>query len=116
MSLNHLLDHLVTVWRATESAGTLRSVTRTWSAGTRTSLPAAIQVRGERQGDTGGGERTTGTYLGFMRAGADVQEGDILQVTAGPDNWGFLLVGGVSSPRGHHTELELVDTPEDPTS
>jgi hypothetical protein len=116
MSIDHLLDHLVSVWRKTESTGTLRSVTRSWSNTGRTNVPAAIQTRSEKQGDTGGGERTTGTYLGFMRAAADVQEGDIIQVTAGPGSWGFLLVDGVDEPRGHHTELELTDTAEDPTS
>ena len=118
MGIGHLLDHTVTVWRATESldAGGLRSVQKTWSSTGRTSLPAAIQVKGEAEGDTGAGERTTGTYQGFMLPEAPVQEGDIVQVTAGPGSWGFLLVGGVSAPRGHHTEMELTDTEEDPTS
>jgi hypothetical protein len=114
MSIRHLLDHVLTVWRATESTGVLRSVSRSWSSGSRTGLPGAIQVRGEQVGDTGGGERVLGKYLGFMLAGADVIEGDIVEVTAGPGVWGFLKVIGVSTPRGHHIELELEDTAEEP--
>lgn len=114
MSLAHLLDHTVTIWRATEgfASGGLRTVDKTWSSTGRTGLKAAIQVQGESRGDTGGGERTLGTHLGFMDAGANVQEGDIVQVTAGPGTWQNMLVEGVSPPRGHHVELELSVTAE----
>jgi len=117
MSIDHLLDHTVTVHRPTkgDDAGGMGSREDSWDS-TRTGKAAAIQVKGESRDDTGGGERTTGSYLGFMAAGADVQEDDVIQVTAGPDSWGFLEVVGVSSPRGHHTELELRDTRKDPTA
>jgi len=56
-----------------------------------------------------------GQYVAFMLKDADVQEGDILTVTSGPGSFGYLLAQGVSSPRGHHTEVVLSQTTEDPT-
>lgn len=102
-------DHTVTVWRSTESRGALREVTRSWSKvagaiGTR----MGVQPRRERRQDTGGGERVTGEYAGYGPAGLDVQEGDVVQVTAGPEAPCSLLVDAASRPLGHHLEATMV--------
>lgn len=128
MSFRSLLNHTLSRYRSTESKGTNESVVRTWAPGGgfssgfdlgfTSSLAGAVQVKGESWSDDGGGERVIGKYLVFLLAGADVLEGDILAVTAGPDaaNFGFLWVDGVSQPRGHHTEVEAHATKEDPTT
>lgn len=119
MSLTHLLTHTVDIYRCSQDAGPLRTVERTWGplSVDRTGVGADVQTRGERQADDGGGERTAGTHLCFMDVGEDVQEGDILHVRTGPgaSEFPFLWVEGYSTPRGHHIELQLTATKEDPT-
>lgn len=111
MSYASLLNHTVSVWRSTESTGTLGAVVRTWAV-VATGLAAAIQVQEERWESAGPGEMTHGKYKGFLDVDADVEEGDVVEVTAGPGTFGFLKVHRVYRPRGHHTELTLSDTRE----
>lgn len=114
MSYSGLLNHVVTRYRKTETLGALRAVELTWSA--LTDLPAAIQVLDEVRTDEAGGTLTGGHYRGFMLAGVDVEESDILSVTAGPGSFGFLKVQSAYQPRGHHMQLRLTHTTEDPTA
>lgn len=118
MSYSGLLDHTVTVYRKSQTVGTLRSVKRTYLP-VAVGAPMAVQTFSERFRDARGGQLTQGDYLGFAEVDLDVQEGDILAVTGGADGWdniGWLKVDGVSRPRGHHTEVVLVSTTEDPTA
>lgn len=119
MSVAALLDQECTIWRPTESVGTLRSVDRAWDDTGRTGVAIAIQVRtrgGEILARRPGGELVTSQYLAFLETGADVEEGDIIEHTAGPGAFGFLEVHGKREPRGDHIELDLRETGEDPTA
>lgn len=113
MSYTSLLNHVVTRYRKTETFGALRATEETWTS--LAGLPAAIQVLDEIRTEEAGGTMTGGHYRGFMLAGADVQESDIITVTAGPGSFGYLKVQSVYAPRGHHTQLRLTHTTEDPT-
>jgi phosphoribosylaminoimidazole (AIR) synthetase len=120
MAYAELLQHTVTRYRKTEALGTLRAVGLSWAA--VTGLKARITVSDEARTDEMGGTMTGGVYKGYMLAGADVQESDILAVTAGSGagSWGYLKVHKVYPVAGrsteHHVELRLTHTTEDPTA
>jgi len=103
-------DHTVTVWGSQEVRGpTFGDVTRSW-----TTVPGmdgvriAIQAKRETRQDAGPGERVVGEYMGYGPATLDVSEGDIAEITAGPDAPLTLKVDSVYRPRGRHTELVLI--------
>lgn len=118
MTYSGLLGHVVTVYRKSQTVTSLRTVKRVF---TPVVVGAAMEVQTypERYGDARGGQMVTGRYIGFGEAGLDIREGDIVAVTDGPEGWdnfGWLKVDGVSHPRGHHPEVELSSTTEDPTA
>src|SRR5690606_2964046 len=83
----HLFDHTVTIWGSQDVRGsTFGDVSRTWS---RVPLMAdveiALQVKRETRQDAGPGERVVGEYHGFGAAALDVIEGDVVEVTDGPE-------------------------------
>jgi hypothetical protein len=115
MSFAGLLNHQVTVYRKTETTGLIGSVDRSWSVNA-SAVKAAVQVKAEMRADpSGAGEQVVGTYRVYAASSADIVEGDILKVTAGPGSFGYLLAQSVYKPRGHHTEITATQTTEDPT-
>lgn len=105
-----LLDHEATVWRRNETKGPkFREVQPGWAIVSGTADTAfGIQVRSERREDPGGGEAVMGDYAGYASdPELDVQEGDVLQLTSGPESPANLEVQRVYRPRKHHTELTL---------
>jgi len=81
-----LLDHTVSVWRPTETVrGKLRQVDQGWA---RVVAPAAnnaaVQHRNGAIIDRRPGELTDGTTMVYMDP-ADVQDGDVVRVEAGPN-------------------------------
>lgn len=103
-------DHTATCHRATESKGAdFREVTRTWAAvAAATDFELALQVNREAREDAGPGERVRGEYNGYCEdAEIDVQEGDVLDVTAGPDSPATLYVEQVYRPANDHAEFVL---------
>lgn len=103
-------DHTVTVWRSTESRGSLREVIRSWAkVPAATGVRIGFQTKRERREDPGGGERTTGEYAGYAPASLDVEEGDVIQVLAGPSAPMQVEVDSAYPPRGHHMQLVLIE-------
>ena len=52
-------------------------------------------------------EIVRGEYKGFAPAGMNVCEGDVLEVTAGPESPLTVEVDSVRRPRGRHAEFVL---------
>lgn len=106
-------DHTATVWRSTESRSAgLRDVTRSWAkVAAATGIRIGVQVLRERRDDTGGGERTTGEYSGYGPAALDLEEGDVVQLTAGPEAPATLEVDRACRPQNRHLELTLIAWP-----
>lgn len=104
-------DHTVTIWRATEAAGaTFRDIGRSWAkVSGEDGVGMAVQAKRETRQDAGPGERVVGEYRGFAPAGMDVVEGDVVQVTAGPESPRNLKADSVYRPRNRHTQLVLVE-------
>jgi hypothetical protein len=105
-----LEDHTVTVYRKNQTRGPkFREAKPGWAAVAGTAGTAVgIQVRRERREDGGPGEAVAGEYKGFSNdPDLDVQEGDVLDVTAGPESPATLKVEEAYRPRNHHTELVL---------
>lgn len=102
----HLFDHVARVHRVSESVNALRE-----KVNTLTPLPdterMALDTSPFRSGDEGAGQFVEGSAEGFMRATADVQEGDVLEVISGPEAPRTLRVISASRPRGHHCELVM---------
>ena len=109
-------DHTVTVWGSRDIRGaTFGDVERTWSpVPGQDGIRIAIQARRETRQDAGPGERVVGEYAGFGPASMDVIEGDVIEVTAGPeasanpDEVRLLKVDSAYKPRGRHTQLVLI--------
>jgi hypothetical protein len=106
-----MLDHTATVWRSTESrSASLRSVSRSWSkVSGEDGVRLAVQTRRERREDVGPGETVGGEYSGYGPAGRDIEEGDVVQLTAGPEAPATLEVDSAHRPRNEHLELVLVN-------
>lgn len=114
--IEDLFTHTLTRYRAAEAKSTGQTVSRTWSAAT--GIPGEVQVLSEATQDDGGGERTVGQYKVFAGVSADILEGDIVKVTAGPGASGFpyLWVDSVYLPRENHLQARAHSTREDPTT
>lgn len=105
MGIDHLLDHTATVWRPSDTLGTLRSNVRGYavvnedvSAGVR--RPAALLA------DIGPGVAPLGQRVIYLAAGANVAARDVISLMTGPDAPGRWEVDEQpTSPRGHHVEL-----------
>lgn len=110
-------DHTVTVWGSQETRGaTFGDVTRQWSqVPGQDGIRIALQTRRETRLDVGPGERAVGEWRGFGHVAMDVVEGDVVEVTAGPEltvpsDEPFLLkVESAYRPRGRHLQLVLSD-------
>lgn len=104
-----IADHTVTVWRFSELRGaTFREVAKAWAPvegtpGTR----LTIQTKREARSSAGPGTIVRGQYKGIGPVGLDVCEGDVLEVTAGPEAPLRLKVESARRPRHHHLELDL---------
>lgn len=116
MSVEELLNHTATRYRYSEAKGTNNAIVRTWTATGATGIPVAIQELDESTQDDGGGERTVGRYRYFAAVGADITEGDILEITGGPGSYGYLWVDSAYKPRNNHLQGRLHATREDPTT
>lgn len=108
-------DHVVTVWGSQETRGsTFREATRSWQkVPGEDRVGMAIQARRETRSDEGPGERVAGEYKGFASAAMNVTEGDVIEIHSGPEASASgptrkLKADSVYRPRGHHTELTLV--------
>jgi hypothetical protein len=111
-----LFDHTVTVWGSQDVRGaTFGDVERSWSrVPGQDGVRIAIQARRETRQDAGPGERVVGEYAGFGPASMDVVEGDVIEITAGPEaspnpnECRLLKVDSAYKPRGRHTQLVLI--------
>lgn len=111
-----LFDHRVRVWGSQEIRGaSFGDPSRKWSpVPGHEDVPMAVQVRRESRTDGGPGEHVAGEYKGFAGAGVDVVEGDVIEIVSGPEastnpsEVVALKVDSVYRPRGHHTELVLI--------
>lgn len=110
MSLAHLFDTQVAIWRAQLAPGALREEVRTW---VRVVAPpgrpnAVVNRPNAPTGEVGPGLEPIGTRRLYMAASTDVQPRDVVEFVTGPDA-GFL--GEVDEPptrpRGHHVQLDL---------
>jgi hypothetical protein len=104
--ITNLFDHVATIYRATETLNALREKINTWTA-QATPERMFLDTSPFRENDEGAGRYMAGTAEGFMRAAADVQEGDVIDVTSGPNAPRTLRVLNADRLRGHHTELLL---------
>lgn len=103
-------DHTATAHRKTETKGPdFREVRRGWNpVAAATDFELGLQVNREARQDAGPGERVRGEYNGYCAdAGIDVQEGDVLDVTAGPDSPAQLYVEQAYRPANDHAEFVL---------
>lgn len=104
-----VLDHLVCVWRYTETTGTLRETLRKWDrVPGYEEVGMKITVSSERQEDTGGGERTGGEYAGLCDFAEDIVEGDVIELVEGAEAPATLKVEEVYHPVRDHTELVML--------
>ena len=73
-----------------------------------TDQPVHVWRPPRRNRDIGAGEAEVGEFAGGMLAAANVAQGDVLHMKAGPEEgrWYRILVDPFK-PRNHHTELEL---------
>jgi hypothetical protein len=110
-------DHTVTVWGSHEHRGpTFGDVTRRFSqVPGQDGVRIALQTRKETRLDSGPGERVAGEWRGFGHAAMNVVEGDVIEVTAGPeltvpsDEPLYLKVESAYRPKGRHLQLVLSD-------
>ena len=101
-------DHTLNVWRFTESRGaTFREVVRSWTK-TISDIRMKVQATRERREDVGPGEIVGGEYNAYGSAHHDIREGDVLELTAGPESPRTLKVDSAYRPMSHHAELVLV--------
>lgn len=106
-----LFDHTATVYREDEArVGSFREVVRDHSplAGAE-DVKVALNLSGSGMEERGPGELPTHGGAAYGSAGLDVQVGDVLKITAGPNAPLVLEVTNVYRPRGHHTELSVKD-------
>lgn len=104
------LKTTVTVWEPREERGApFREKRRRWKRRVGLDrLKVQLMVTRERIENSGGGERTGGEYKALCRAKAEVCEGDILEVIAGPGSPATLRVEQVHRPDNNHTQLVLI--------
>lgn len=102
MSLAALMDHTATGYRATESTSASGTASKAWAA-QESGFACSVQVDSERVADVGPGEFTTGMYrLYAADPTLDIEEGDVIDVTAGPESPLRVEVMQVSRIRNHH--------------
>ncbi len=102
-------DHRARVWAQSDEKGpTFRETVRGWKP-VEERVPCMIYPTRERRDDTGGGERTTGEWKALAPFGAKIEEGDVLEVYAGPMAPVELKVDQVHRPGRSHTQCVLVD-------
>lgn len=109
-------DHTVTIWGSQDVRGaTFGEVSRTWSqVPSMDGVRIALQAKRETRQDAGPGERVVGEYHGYGPASLNVVEGDVIEVTAGPEaapegaDPRLLKVDSAYKPRGRHAQLVLI--------
>lgn len=103
-------DHRAAVYRSTESeSASLRVVERSWATvDGNDDVPIALQARRQTWENRQGGEKVGGEWMAYAEPGMDVAEGDVLQVTSGPQAPLTLKVDSAYPPRAHHMELVLI--------
>lgn len=104
------LDHTGTIYGSTDSRGAgFGDVTRRYTqVPGMVDVPLALQQRFERRDDPGGGQRPTGEWKSGGSASLDVEVGDVIDYTAGPNAPICLRVDAREKPGGRHTELVMV--------
>ena len=106
MSIRHLFDHTVTVYRVSETRDPWGGTQTTWAAVYEG--PAAVIPPNQRTiASYGAGEQPSGHMEVYLGKDADVQIRDGVHVTAGPEAGTKWRVVTVHTPRGHHTEARL---------
>jgi hypothetical protein len=105
MSIEGLFDHWAEVWRPLEARGPAGEVSLDWDRvhePTRTNC-AVVPLKGSVE-NIGPGETVRGREEVYLGIWVDVQERDVVRLTAGPEAGRTFRAVGVTRPRGHHVE------------
>lgn len=106
MSIRGLFKHQVEVWRPTQTRGEFREVIDDFD---RVTVPTRNNAEpvppNMRLEDPGPGEASAGRVTWYMDRMTDVEEQDVLKVTAGPEAPSLWRVVSKAFPRAHHFEL-----------
>lgn len=107
-------DHTVRVYRATTTEDALGDEVEAWAA--QGTVPKYRNARPDQTWagtlqDRGPGEEQAGKRVWYLKAGLDVGERDVLNVTAGPESPVQLRVLSVTKPTAplavHHLEANV---------
>lgn len=101
-----MLKSKCTVHRATESVGKYREKTNAYSAAA-SDVAIGFDVQPLGATDQGAGDAPRGMRAAYLENAADVNEQDVLEVTAGEHVGKCYRVVALQRPRNHHTEVEL---------
>ena len=104
--IGHLLDHTVSGWRPTQSAGHLGQPVQSWTqVVVPIGLNAAVQNRSGDVRQLRAGEFTEGLTMVYTVAALPWQIGDIVWVEQGPEAGRLLRIEECYRPRGNHWQL-----------
>lgn len=106
--IESLFDHKATVRRATESEDELAEALSSYADAGEIDL--ALVPPKTRPREFAGAEVPAGEVEGYAAADANVQTGDVLNVTSGPEAPSSWRVLGVAHPRGRFAAMTLERT------
>ncbi len=114
MSIERLFDHHAEVWRITETVGDGAQLDRS---------PVAVEVPDGFNCAivppqlslpiVGPAETSSGRVEFYLHKSIDLKDGDVLELTDGPDSPSEWRIVSVAHPRGHHVEAVGEPVPED---
>jgi hypothetical protein len=103
MTISHLYDHTVALWRKVETLGEAGVTEKTFALADR--FGVKMNRKNVQLMQDGAGIVDVGMRKVYTELGPTVLRRDLVELLTGPDAPALLEVENVTRPRGHHIEI-----------